>query len=446
MLWLRHRCVYVVFILFSVTHAPASDQKIHFSVEKFQLKNGLTVLVHENHSMPIISYQQWFRVGSSHEKPGRTGLAHFFEHLMFKGTQKYPKGEIDRIIQMNGGSHNAFTTEDYTGYYTNLPSDKLELIVDVESDRMRKLLFDESEINKEREVVKEERRMRLENSVYGSLFEQIRHTIYKTSPYRWPVIGYMSDLNAAKIDELKEFYKSYYAPNNAVVVIAGDVRVSQVKKLIEKYYGSLQAQPITELQFVSEAEQKAPRVSKLEKDVQSVTLAIVYPGVRAGHPDAYALDLLASAMGAGTSSRLFKRLVYTNQLATQVMMSSQNSKLAGEISVYVSLKPGADVQRAISLINEDVLRMKRDIMADVELKKLKNQIKLGYVQGLQTMASRARALAQNEILFSDYRKLFDDLEKYETVTAEDIRRVSNEYLIPSKQSIVQIVPKHGGRL
>lgn len=423
--------------------ASLRDQ-VSFSVEKFELPNGLTVLVHENHKMPILSYQQWFRVGSSREKPGRTGLAHFFEHLMFKGTPRYPKGEIDRIIQMNGGYNNAFTTEDYTGYYTNLPSDKLELIIDIESDRMRNLNFDPEEINKEREVVKEERRMRTENSVFGSLYERIRQTIYKTSPYRWPVIGYMADLNATSLDELKDFYNRYYAPNNAVIVVAGDVSASKVKKLVEKYYGPIARQEVPEFHPEPEAEQKYARTSSLQKDVQSYTSAIVYPGVPVGHEDAHALDLMASALGGGDSSRLFKRLVYKNQLATQISASSSNDSLAGEITFFISFKPGADVERGLALVNTELSAIKKDLVSDDELKKLKNQVMLSYIKGLQTIDSRARALALNEVYFSDYRRLFDDLDKYQAVTKEDIQRVANKYIKPIHRNLVQVVPKGGG--
>lgn len=418
--------------------AEGATEQVRFPVEKFQLDNGLTVLVHEDHSKPILSYHQWFRVGSSHEKPGRTGLAHFFEHLMFKGTKKYPKGEIDKIIQMNGGSNNAFTTEDYTGYYTNLPSDKLELIIDVESDRMRNLLFEESEINSEREVVKEERRMRYENSVYGSLFLQVRSTVYKTSVYRWPVIGYMTDLNATKIDELKNFYNAFYAPNNAVVVIAGDVTVSQAKKLMNKYYSSIARQNLPAVELTPEAKQLAPRYSRLEKDVQGITLAIVYPGVPAGHTDAHALDLMTGALGSGASSRLYKRLVYKNQLATDISMSSSNDKLSGEISIYVSLKPGVSSEQAMGLINNELANVKRELITASELQKLKNQIKLGYIKGLQTMASRAQALALNEVYFNNYKVLFEDLGKYEQVKVEDIQRVANNYISPNRKNTVEV--------
>lgn len=435
------RIITAFFFVVSLAQASEINEKIKFNVEKYQLDNGLTVLLHEDHTMPLISYHQWFRVGSSYEKPGRTGLAHFFEHLMFKGTPKYPKGEIDRIIEMNGGTKNAFTTEDYTGYYTNLPSNKLELVIDVESDRMRQLMFEQKEIDSEREVVKEERRMRYENSVYGSLFEQIRSTLYKTSPYRWPVIGYMADLNATKLDELKDFYNRYYAPNNAVVVIAGDINISKAKSLIEKYYGGLKRQEIPPFQPTLESEQKSPRYSNLERDVQSVTLAMVYPGANAFSDDVYALDIMSGILGSGSSSRLYKRLVYKNQLMTQVSMSASNDKLSGEISILAALKPGANVARSISLVKAELEQVKNNLVTDQELKKIKTQIKLSYLRGLQTMASRANALANAEIMFGDYKKIFTDLEKYESVTLEDVKRVANKYINPNKLNLVQMIPK-----
>jgi zinc protease len=417
-----------------------SDQ-VRFPVEKYQLKNGLTVLIHEDHKMPLLSYQQWFRVGSSHEHPGRTGLAHFFEHLMFKGTKKYPEGQIDRIIQMNGGNFNAFTTEDYTGYYTNLPSNKLELAIDIESDRMRNLLLTEENINSEREVVKEERRMRYDNSLYGSLWLLFKSTMYKTSPYRWPVIGYMEDLNATKIDEFREFYNLNYAPNDAVVVVAGDVKTAEVKKLIEKYYGNIPAKTLPPFKPEPETEQKAPRAAQLERDVQGVTILMAYPGVKAGDPDAYALSMLAEIMSSGTSSRLYKKLVYQNQLATQIGMGSENSQLAGEITVYMGLKPNADASKAMKLVSEELELLKREPVKEDELKKVRNSTLLGAIKGFQTVASKGNSLAYNEIIYGDYNKLFTDLDREAEVSADQIREAAKKYFVADRLTIVKAVPK-----
>ena len=239
----RFKISFSVFLLAASMTASASlVKKINFPVEKIKLKNGMTVLLHQDRSIPMISFHQWYRVGSRHEKPGRTGLAHFFEHLMFKGTKKISRDQLEVLIQANGGSNNAFTSRDYTGYYVDFPSGQLELAMQIESDRMRNLIFDMAAIQSEREVVKEERRMRVEDSVDGSIMEATYSTVFKAHPYRWPVIGYMADLNAATIEDLKEFYRAYYAPNNTVLVVAGDFELSKAKSLVNKYYGSIKSE------------------------------------------------------------------------------------------------------------------------------------------------------------------------------------------------------------
>lgn len=427
----------------SLAVAAISDQ-IRFKVEKYKLANGLTVLIHEDHKMPLLSYQQWFRVGSSHEMPGRTGLAHFFEHMMFKGTKKYPEGEIDRLIQMNGGNFNAFTTEDYTGYFANLPSNKLEMMIDIESDRMRNLVLDEKAINSEREVVKEERRMRLENSVAGSLWELFRSTFYKTSPYRWPVIGYMPDLNATKLNEFKDFYTLNYAPNDAVVVVAGDVQPAEVKKLIEKYYGSIAAKKLPEFKPAEETDQKAPRTAQLERDVQGVTALIGYRGPKGNEPDYYPLSFLTEIMTSGTSSRLYKRLVYQSQLATQVSMQAESYQLGGTVTVYVGFKPGADVNKGLAIVNEEIDKLKKDLVTEAEMQKIKNSALLGAIKGLQTVSSKGHLLAYNEIAFNDYNNLFTSIDKLSEVTADQIRTVAQKFFVNEKMNLVKTVPKAVG--
>jgi len=430
---------FACFFLQTTVSALPSDQ-IRFPVEKYQLPNGLTVLIAEDHKMPLVSYQQWFRVGSSYERPSHTGLAHFFEHLMFKGTAKHPEVQFNALMQANGANFNAFTTEDYTGFYINLPSDKVELAIDIESDRMHNLQFDTGMINSEREVVKEERRMRYENSVSGSLWELFRTTRYKTSPYSWPVIGYMPDLNAMKLEEFREFYQSHYAPNNAVVVVVGDVETKKVKKLIEKYYGPIPSSKLPAFEPTAEAEQKAPRTAKLEKEVQGVSTLIGYPGVKAGDSNQYALDMLADIMSGGPSSRLFKTLVYDSKLATNVSMSAEENKLSGDVVLGLGWVPGANVQKGLTILENELKKVKTDLVSEKEMTKVRNATLLGYVRGLQTVSSKAHALAYNEIVFNDYRELFAQLDKMTDVTREQIRDVANKYLNPTITNTVQIVP------
>jgi zinc protease len=416
------------------------DEQISFKVEKFKMPNGLTVLLYEDHSTPIISYQTWFRVGSKNEQMGFTGIAHLFEHMMFKGAKRYSGDQFESVLQSNGASNNAFTSHDYTGYYENLPSSKLELVMDVESDRMENLQITDDFLKSEREVVKEERRMRVDNSPTGVLQEVLFGVAFQRHPYHWPVIGYMADLDHIDLAKAKDFNRTYYAPNNAVIVIAGDFNPSTAKTLLNKFYGNLKAQTIPVLQTTPESEQKVARIQAVEKAVQNVTVAIGYVVPKAGSPESYALDLLANIMGHGTSSRLYKRLVYKDQVATSVNVSNYTLQQAGVFETYVSLKPNLDFHKASQAVLAEIWRPRNLVVSPVELEVAKKQVMKSYVDGLKTVFGKAEALAMNEILFDDYNQLFTDLQKYQAVTAQDIKAAANKYLIPQRSTIAIVKP------
>lgn len=416
---------------------------IKMDVKKVKLDNGLTVLVHEDHSLPVMVFHQWFRVGSKDERPGRTGLAHFFEHLMFKGTKKFPGKEFDRIIQSNGGDNNAFTSHDYTGYYFKLPPSKLELAIDIESDRMRNLLFNPKDIKSEREVVKEERRYRVDNSIPGFLWQNIFSTVYKVHPYRWPVIGYMKDLNAATIDDMKDFYKVHYAPNNAVIVVAGDIDADETIGLIKKYYGSIPAQNIPDNKYKQEPAQKSGRSVNFKKDVQSATVAVVFQGPKAGEKDAYTLDVAATILSEGKSSRLVRRLVDRTQLMSDISAYNYTPQEPGVFMVQGSMRPGKNRESAEKAIYAELYKLRSGKVTDKELEKAKNQIMADYVNSLKTVHNKARQIATNEVLFGDYTMFFKDLERYRSVTAEDIQEAAKKYLKPGQRSVLRVLPKSG---
>jgi zinc protease len=368
-------------------------------------------------------------------------MAHFFEHLMFKGTPKYPKNEFDRQIQANGGTNNAFTSLDYTGYYENMPSGTLDLILDIESDRMRNLNFDPTEIKNEREVVKEERRYRVENSVFGYLHEGVFETVFRVHPYRWPVVGYMKDLDATSMDDLKEFYRVFYAPNNAVLVITGDFKSGATKSLIEKHYGKIPAQPLPEHKFDPEPQQKSQRSMQLVKDVQSPTFAVAYQAPPAGQDDAYVLDLLANILGNGSSSRLHKQLVYRQQVASSVSAWNYTPLLSGVFQIFCSVKPGMNMESAINTTFNEIYKMRNRLVSDDELKKAKTQVMIDYIDSLKTVSGKARALALNEVLFKDYTMMFKDLDRYNSVTAEQIKAAAEKYLQTQQAAIVRVKPQ-----
>lgn len=424
------------------TSAPVGDisSQIRFPVEKYTLPNGLVVLLTQDHSAPIVSYHTWFRVGSKDEEPGYTGIAHLFEHMMFKGAKRYSGEDFDKILQANGATNNAFTSHDYTGYYENLPSSKLELVIDIESDRMQNLQISDAHLQSEREVVKEERRYRVDNNPMGMLNEALYGTAFRVHPYRWPVIGYMSDLNNINLEKSMEFYRQFYAPNNAIIVVSGDFKSTEAKKLIEKYYAKIPSQEIKRRPRPPEPAVTSSRTQFVTKDVQNVTFAIAYHTPKAGTEESYALDLLSNIMGRGTSSRLYKRLVYKDQVASGVYAYNNTNVDSALFTYVVSMKPGANFGQAQRAVYGETWQVRNRQVTEAELEMAKNQTMKDYVDGLKTAHGRARALALNEVLFGDYTRLFTDLDRYTRVTAEQIKGVASKYLAPERSILTVLRP------
>lgn len=417
------------------------DLKISLPVTKFVLNNGLTVLLVEDHAVPMVSYHTWYRVGSRDEYPGVTGAAHMLEHMMFKGAKKYDGKAFDRIFHENGITNNAFTTNDYTGFYENLPSSKLELVMDMEVDRMSSLSISPEDLKSEKEVVKEERRWRVDNNPMGLLRELMMGTMFKVHPYKWPVIGYMKDIENYDSEKLRFFYNTFYVPNNAVLVLVGDFKTSKVKSLIEDYYGKLPSKPLPERKYAQEPPQKVQQNAVLRKDVQNSSFVVAFQGPKQGEPDMYALDLAASILGSGTSSRLHKRLVYQKQVATSAYAYNYSLKDAGVFAVGVNMKPGLGTQDALDVVYNEIWKLRNQTVSDKELEKAKTQVIKDVVDNLKTMDGKARALAVNEIVTGSYESLFSDLEKYQAVTAEDIKKAADRYTQQTQRSIITLEPK-----
>jgi zinc protease len=434
--------VLVSLLLFASTLAASEKAlQIKFPVEKYKLKNGLTVILAEDHSVPMISYHTWYRVGSRDEAPGITGAAHMLEHMMFKGAEKYSGKDFDQILHENGIVNNAFTSADYTGYYENLPSSKLELIMDVEVDRMRKLAINAEDLTSELQVVGEERRWRVDNNPGGLLRELMMGTIYKVHPYTWPVIGYMTDIQAYTPAKLRKFYDTFYVPNNAVIVLAGDFDPVKTKAMIEKYYSKLKARPLPPRSYPKEPEATAPQEKVLAWDVQTKSFVTAFKGVEAGHPDSFALDLAAAILGGGSSSRLFKKMVYQQQVSTSVSAYNMTTADPGVFMVTSTLKPGQDVVQAQKTVLAQIEDMKKNRVTERELQKVKNQTMMEFMEGLTTIDGKAQSLAINEIVFGDHNRLFEDLEKYTKVTPADVQRVMKTYAVPEKRVVAILEPK-----
>lgn len=424
----------------SIKASATEETNISLPVTKFKLENGLTVILLEDHTVPMVSYHTWYRVGSLDESVGVTGAAHMLEHMMFKGAKKYSGKEFDHILHENGIVNNAFTTHDYTGFYQTLPSSKLDLMMDMEVDRMSSLNLNPEDLKSEKEVVKEERRWRVDNNPMGSLQELMMGTVFQTHPYKWPVIGYMRDIEQYNVDKLRFFYETFYVPNNAILVLVGDFKTSDVKSKIENVYGKLKYRPLPRRESTSEGEQVAAQTATLKKDVQNKSFVMSYKTVAQGNEDMYALDLAASFLGNGSSSRLYKKLVYQKQIATGTYAYSSNMKEQGLFVVGVNMKPGMGTVDAEQIVNSEIGKLKSTLVSDSELKKVKTQLLKDHVDSLRTMDGKARALAVNEIMTGSYESLFTDIPKYENVTAQDIQRVAKKYFNSKQLTTVQLEP------
>ena len=328
--------VFVFAVLFasmaSALTEPSIDvSKLRFPVTKKILPNGLTVLLHEDHSVPTVSFHTWFRVGSKYEEPGYTGIAHLFEHMMFKGAKRYSAKQFEGILQANGITNNAFTTYDYTGYYEDLPSSKLKLVMDIESDRMENLALTPENLKSEREVVKEERRWRVDNSIPGSMSEVMWSTAYKVHPYHWPVVGWMKDIDNITLEKCKEFFHTYYSVSNAVISVAGDFDTNQALAWINQYYGSLPKVDIPVKSVPTEPPQEKGLQASVEKVAQSVHGEVAWHIGKEGEPDSYVMDLISNILTEGDSSRLYKRLVYQDQKLLDVGGGFDHSSRPGTL-------------------------------------------------------------------------------------------------------------------
>lgn len=427
---------FILQLLFFTSGALADS--IYFPVEKYQLENGLTVILVEDHNIPMVSYHTWYRVGSRNESLGHTGAAHMLEHMMFKGAQKYDGKDFWKILNENGMQNNAFTTYDYTGFYQTLPSAKLELMMDVEVDRMSSLSLRDSDLQKEKEVVKEERRWRVDNNPLGLLREITMSTVFQKNPYGWPVIGTMKDISGYTTEALKKFYATYYVPNNTILVLVGDFDSQKTKKMIQKYYGKMHARDLPPKNETVGLVQNKPQKVILKKNVETEQIAIVFHSVPQGHGDMYALDLLSYLVGGGNTSRLYKNFVYKKQVATSAYAYNWTMKEHGLFSFVVNLKSDQNHELCFSELDAEINLLKSHRFTEKELARAKAYMLKSYLESLMTMDGKAQALAASEIVTGSYENLFKDIDKYQQVQLSDIKRVAEKYFIKERQNRISL--------
>ena len=426
--------------LFLMTGTLAKSQTIKF--EKYTLPNGLKVILHEDHSAPVVAVTALYHVGSKNEDTARTGFAHFFEHLLFEGSENIKRGEFDKYITNAGGALNANTSQDRTFYYELLPSNQVDLGLWLESERMMHAKIEQIGVNTQREVVKEEKRQRMDNRPYGSFLTEMLKRAYKVHPYQWSPIGSMDHLNAAKLEEFIQFYKTYYVPNNCVLSIAGDINIPELKKKIESYFGPIAKGTLP----INRPSIKEPPLGGEVRDniYDNIQLPAIFHAYRApkqGGDEYYAFNVLSTILSGGASSRMNKTLVDNKQLAVAAQSVPFFNEDDGLFIALTIANMGVKVETLEASMDSVVNELKLGLVGEREFQKVKNQITTELVDSKATMAGIAESLANNEVYFGDANLINTELEKYNKVTREDVLKVAKKYLNKENRVALHYLPK-----
>lgn len=428
---------------FSIASASSAQTKIAVPFTIDTLANGLILIVHEDHSVPVVATNVWYRVGSGDEKPGRTGFAHLFEHLMFMGSEHAPYPAFDRLLEAAGADNNGSTTEDRTNYYEEGPSNALPLMLWLEADRMGFFLptMDSVKVDLQRDVVKNERRQRVDNQPYGLAYETLARMLYPAGhPYSWPTIGSMTDLSAATLEDTKEFFRKYYAPNNASIVVAGDVRPDEVRTLVRKYFGNIPRGPAITRPVVAPFALSRDTVAVLEDRVQLPRLYYAWHSTRGFVPDDYALQLLGYILTGAKNSRLTQKLVYELELATDVYAAQQGDRLDGYFSVVATARPGHTLPEIHAIVNSEIARLAADGPTARELEQAKNSTEAAFLARLERVGQKADLLNAYAYLTGDPGYFAKELDAIRAVTRDAVQRAARTYLAAPK-AILSIVPQ-----
>ncbi len=429
----------LVLFLWSLT-SYGQMNKIEYT--EFDLDNGLHVILHQDASTPIVAVSVMYHVGSKNEKPDRTGFAHFFEHLLFEGSENIERGEYDKYVEKAGGTLNANTTYDRTFYFEILPSNQLELGLWLESERMLHARVDITGVETQRQVVKEERRQRIDNQPYGSIVQEAMKRVFKEHPYQWPVIGYMEHLNAAKEADYKQFYEDFYVPDNAVLSIAGDIDIDQARTWINKYFGSIPKgtkeiyrPSIVEPMMTSEIR------DTIFDNIQLPAVIQTYRIPAQGTPEFYAVSMLSTLLSQGESSRLNKALVDEQQKALFVGAFPFELEDPGVSIAFAICNGGVDPADVESSIDAVVAEVQENLISDEEFQKLKNQIENSFVSSNSRVSGIAESLANYHMYFGDANLINTEIDRYLAVTKEDIRDAANKYFTNDKRVVLYYMPK-----
>lgn len=435
------------FLSLLIMVSPMAIAQLNIKYEKYILPNGLNVILHEDHTVPIVAVNIWYHVGSGREKVGKSGFAHLFEHMLFQGSQNVEKGDHFKLIQDAGGTLNGSTNTDRTNYWEVVPSNFLELALHLESDRMGFLLdaMTQDKLDNQRDVVKNERRQNYENQPYGLASKIINENLYPPDhPYHWLTIGTQEDLTNATLDDVKEFFKEYYAPSNASLCIGGDINPKEVKKLVEKYFGEIPSGKKIETVRPSIPVLTENKYLLLEDNVQLPRLYISWitePHFTDSEP---ALDILADVISRGKNSRLYKSLVYEKQIAQDVMAFHNGAEFSGSFTIVATAKPNITLKQIEEVIYSEIEKMKAEGITQRELDRSKNELEASSIYRLQSVGGfggKTDQLNRYNVFKGDPGYLNKDLERYKNVKFDDVKKVANKFLKQKGKVVLSVVPK-----
>ncbi|MEZ7825893.1 MAG: pitrilysin family protein [Schleiferiaceae bacterium] len=417
----------------------SAQNQIEF--EEYDLDNGLHVILHEDHTTPIAAVTVLYHVGSKNEETERTGFAHFFEHLLFEGSENIERGEFDSYVTNAGGALNANTSQDRTFYFELLPSNQMELGLWLESERMLHANIQTIGVETQREVVKEEKRQRVDNQPYGSWIENMMKRLYSEHPYNWVPIGSMDHLNAAKLDEFMAFYDKFYIPNNATLSIAGDIDIDKTKELIAAYFGEIPRGADVVQPTVQEPALGGEKVAVIYDNIQLPAMMMGYRMPPQTSDDAYALQMTSSVLSGGPSSRMYKRLVDEDQTALQVFAFPFSLEQGGAFITFSLANAGKTIDDMTPGLEEEIEKLQNELISEREFQKIQNQMESNFIQSNSKMAGIAESLADYHTYYGDANYINTEIERYRSVTREDIQKVAKKYLVKDNRVVLKYLPK-----
>lgn len=415
-------------------------QKVEF--EEYTLENGLHVILHQDTSAPLVITSVMYHVGSKDENPDKTGFAHFFEHLLFEGTKNIGRGEWMKIVTGNGGNNNANTSDDRTYYYEVFPSNNLELGLWMESERMMHPIINQAGVDTQKEVIKEEKRSRMDNQPYGHIISEVKRNLFVKHPYRWETIGSMEHLNSAKLEDFQMFNKKYYVPNNAVLVVAGNFEMKQALQWIHKYFDPIKrGAPVVKQTFEETPITKPIAATYEDANIQVPAIVAAYRTPSMKTRDARVLEMISTLLSDGKSSRLYNKIVDEKKMALNVGSLSYSQEDYGIYALY-GLPLGATNPKAIlAEMDAEITKLQLELISERDMEKLQNKIMNEYVNKYATIEGTAESLATYYLLFGDVNLVNTDIDSYQSITREEIREVARKYLNPNQRLILDYVPQ-----